>query len=108
MKVTHAGLPCVALMGSDISDHQAELLCTHFERLVLFLDGDEAGRRGTDRALVEIGRRGRYVRAVLLPDGCQPDELPVDEIRRLLARGSVFRHQEPDMKVSGFSCPVSQ
>lgn len=86
MKVTQAGFPCVSLMGSDISSHQAELLCTHFERLVLFLDGDAAGRRGTDRALVEIGRRGRYVRAVLLPDGSQPDELAADEIKRLLAR----------------------
>jgi DNA primase len=86
MQVTQAGFPCVALMGSDLSTQQADLLCAHFERLVLFLDGDEAGRRGIDRALVEIGRRGRYVRAVLLPDGCQPDQLSADEIRRLLAR----------------------
>jgi DNA primase len=86
MKVTQAGFPAVAVMGSDMSARQAELLCTHFAHLVLFFDGDEAGRRGTDRALVEIGRRGCYVRAVLLPDGCQPDQLAEEEIKRLLTR----------------------
>jgi DNA primase len=86
MKVSQAGFPAVGLLGCDVSSHQAELLRTHFERLVLFLDGDEAGRRGVDRALVEIGRRGRYVRAVLLPDGSQPDQLSADEIKRLLTR----------------------
>jgi DNA primase len=84
MKVTQAGFPAVALMGCDISEHQAELLCGHFSHIVLLLDGDQAGRQGTDRALVAIGRRGRYVRAVLLPDGAQPDQLLEDDIRRLL------------------------
>jgi DNA primase len=86
MKVTQAGFPAVALMGCDISEHQAERLCGNFSHIVLLLDGDAAGRQGTDRALVAIGRRGRYVRAVLLPDGCQPDQLAEDEIKRLLAR----------------------
>jgi DNA primase len=84
MKVTQAGYPAVALMGSDISEPQADLLCTHFDRLVLFFDGDAAGRQGTDKALVAIGRRARYVRAVLLSDGSQPDQLSADEIRQLL------------------------
>jgi DNA primase len=84
MKVSQTGFPSVAILGSDMSENQAELLCTHFERMVLFFDGDEAGRRGVDRALVQIGRGGRYVRAVLLPDGSQPDQLSEDEIRRLL------------------------
>ena len=86
MKVTQAGFPVVAVMGCDMSEYQAELLCNHFERLVLFFDGDAAGRQGSDRALVEIGRRGRYVRAVLAPDGCQPDQLSEEDIKRLLTR----------------------
>jgi DNA primase len=86
MKVSQAGFPVVAILGSDMSTQQAELLCAHFERMVLFFDGDAAGRQGTDRALVEIGRRGRYVRAVMLPDGLQPDQLAEAEIRRLLRR----------------------
>jgi DNA primase len=86
MKVTQAGFPAVAVMGSDVSDRQADILCARFERLVIFFDGDAAGRQGTDRALVALGRRGRYVRAVLLPDGSQPDQLSEEEIKRLLAR----------------------
>jgi DNA primase len=86
IKVTQAGYPCVCVMGSDVSDRQAEILCARFERMVLFFDGDAAGRQGTDRALVALGRRGRYVRAVLVPDGSQPDELSEEEIKRLLTR----------------------
>lgn len=86
MKVSQAGFPAVALMGCDMSSHQAELLCAHFERMVLFFDGDAAGRNGTDRALVEIGRRGRYIRAVMLPDGSEPDQLSTEEIKQLLTR----------------------
>jgi DNA primase len=86
MKITQAGYPSVCVMGSDVSDRQADILCARFERMVLFFDGDAAGRQGTDRALVALGRRGRYVRAVLLPDGSQPDQLSEEEIKRLLAR----------------------
>lgn len=86
MKLTQAGFPAVSIMGSDISAHQAELLCAHFERMVLFFDGDAAGHQGVDRALVQIGRRRRYVRAVLVPDGCQPDQLREEDIKQLLTR----------------------
>jgi DNA primase len=86
MKVTQAGFPAVAIFGCDLSERQAELLCTHFERIALFLDGDQAGRTGTDQALMAIGRRGRYVRSVCVPDGCQPDELTEDAIKQLLTR----------------------
>jgi DNA primase len=85
LKVTQAGFPAVAILGCDLSARQAELLCTHVERIVLCFDGDAAGRAGADQALVEIGRRGRYVRSVLVPDG-GPDQLSEDEITALLTR----------------------
>jgi DNA primase len=84
MKVTQAGFPAVAILGCELSARQAELLCTHFERLALFFDGDEAGRTGADHALIAIGRRGRYVRSVVVPDNCQPDQLTENEIKALL------------------------
>jgi DNA primase len=84
VKVTQAGFPAVAILGCELSARQTELLCTHFERIALFLDGDRAGREGTDQALIAIGRRGRYVRSVQVPDGCQPDQLAADEIKALL------------------------
>ena len=44
MKVTQAGYPCVALMGSTMSKAQEELLAEHFAHVVVMLDGDEAGK----------------------------------------------------------------
>jgi DNA primase len=46
MKVTQAGFPTVAILGCELSARQAELLCTYFERITLFLDADQAGREG--------------------------------------------------------------
>jgi DNA primase len=44
LAVHQAGYPAVAgLMGSTLSRYQADLLATHFDRVVLMLDGDEAG-----------------------------------------------------------------
>lgn len=83
MKVVQAGFPCVALMGSSLSEAQAALLCKHFRYLTLLMDGDEAGRRVTGECLLTLGRR-RYVRAVELPEGFQPDQLPKEAIRELL------------------------
>src|SRR5277367_420652 len=47
MKVTDAGFPCVALMGSAMSEAQKELLVRHFSIACLLFDGDEAGRQAS-------------------------------------------------------------
>jgi DNA primase len=55
-----------------------------FERVVLFLDGDEAGRDATK----EIGNRlmyRHYVRAVSLVQNIQPDQLSSEEIANILS-----------------------
>jgi len=85
MKVSQAGFPCVALMGSSLSEAQEELLARHFKNAHLVLDGDEAGRRATDECLVRLGRR-MWVRAVVPPDGKQPDMLTGEEIAGLLGK----------------------
>jgi DNA primase len=44
LAVHQAGYPAVVgLMGSTLYRYQADLLATHFDRVVLMLDGDEAG-----------------------------------------------------------------
>jgi DNA primase len=83
MKVSQAGFPCVALMGSSLSEAQEELLTGHFKNAILMLDGDEAGKRVTDDCLLRLGRR-MWVCVVVLPDGKQPDQLTTDEIRARL------------------------
>jgi DNA primase len=83
MRVHQAGLPnVVALMGSSLSAHQEELLLKHFQRVLLFLDGDQAGRQGSDVIARRLASRC-IVQPILLPNGVQPDHLPPAEIRQL-------------------------
>lgn len=78
-----AGYPSVALMGISLSEQQEALLCQHFSRVVILLDGDEAGRRGTDECLLRLGRK-LWTKAVTLPPDKQPDQLSSEELRGLL------------------------
>ncbi len=83
MKVHQAGFPnVVALMGSSLSDEQQKLLA--FEHVVLFLDGDEAGRGATKIVADQLARK-MYVRIVDVPDLMQPDQLSSEQIIALLA-----------------------
>ena len=81
VNVHQAGLPCVvALMGCSLSLRQEELLHQHFREVVLFLDGDNAGRRAgagiAQRLVSKVSTR-----LVELPSGTQPDMLSADQIR---------------------------
>lgn len=91
MKVHQAGhRAVVALMGSTMSDYQADLLAAHFLRAVLVLDGDEAGRRGA--GVIAGCLENRMTVAVInLGDGVQPDQLPSKEITGLLGGYCVER-----------------
>lgn len=83
--VHRAGHPAVvALMGCTLSRHQADLLSTHFDRIVLMLDGDDAGRRGAISIAQTLETR-MSVSALSLDDGQQPDELGPREVRELMA-----------------------
>lgn len=81
--VHQAGHAVVALMGSTLSRSQADLLATHFDRIVLMLDGDEAGRHGTVSAAQMLGDRVS-VSVIPLADGAQPDQLTPHAIQQLV------------------------
>lgn len=83
LKVEQAGFPCVALLGASLSDVQEELLVSHFNRLVLLFDGDDAGRSGAADALVRLARKA-FVRVIDLADGQQPDSLAREQLQELL------------------------
>jgi DNA primase len=85
LKVTTAGFPCVALMGSAMSGAQEELLLRHFNVACVLLDGDEVGQATSNDCLTRLGRR-MWVWAPALPDGNQPDMLTSEEIQALLKR----------------------
>lgn len=74
----------VALMGSTLSNEQAELLVDNAERLVLMFDGDNAGREG-ERACYRMLRPRVFLKSVHLTDGEQPDMLSEDRLRELLS-----------------------
>ena len=86
LKVYQAGYGnVVALMGASVSERQSELLDTCFRELVVMLDGDEAGRRASQKL---VARRWKKLSRSLVevPNGRQPDQLSTEEIKRILSR----------------------
>ena len=85
MKVDQAGFyNVVALMGSTLSEEQAELLVKHTDRLALMFDGDEAGYNCL-REFYKKLRKRLYLKEIHLEDGEQPDSLPAERIQALLS-----------------------
>lgn len=84
MKVTQAGFPCVALMGSTMSEAQEELIRQHFAHVIVMLDGDEAGRNAADKISDRLRRILFQVDVVSLADGVQPDTMRESELREVL------------------------
>ena len=84
MKVTQAGFPCVALMGSTMSKKQEQLLAEHFGHVIVMLDGDEAGKVAAQGIADRLRQVIYQVDVVDLPDGVQPDQLVGDELHGLL------------------------
>ncbi len=83
MRLWQAGIGVVSLLGSSLSEAQEESIRLHFSRVVLLLDDDDAGKAGTNECLVRLGR-GMWVRVISLPQGYQPDQLPIEEIQTML------------------------
>ena len=76
-------------MGSALSRHQADLFAGHFDRVVLMLDGDEAGRQGAMSIAQTLAMRMSVV-PIALDNGRQPDQMTprqiVDVLRTALVR----------------------
>ena len=84
MRVHQAGFPwVVALMGSSLSPAQESALLRHFDRIVLMLDGDAAGRAASQALAARLWGRC-WVQLVRVPDGSQPDQLSCSAIQQLL------------------------
>jgi DNA primase len=84
MRVVQAGVEnVVALMGTDLHERPAQLLTQRFSCVMMLLDGDEAGRRGSERAAARLRDRCE-VRVMRLPEGVQPDQMPARRLRELM------------------------
>ena len=84
LKVHQAGVwSVVALMGCTMSTAQEKLLAAHFRHVVLFLDGDDAGKSANSEIAARLAHH-LFVRVVDTPFGAQPDEMPPEQVRALL------------------------
>lgn len=74
------GIPTVGLMGLTISKPQIELLKdAGFENIVVMLDGDEEGRKATQRLVSELSK-DFFVKDANLPQGGKPDDVAKEQL----------------------------
>jgi len=84
MRVHQAGFPwVVALMGSSLSLAQEKVLLQQFERVILLLDGDAAGRAASQTIATRLSGKC-FVVVASVPDGAQPDQMSSSAICGLL------------------------
>jgi DNA primase len=84
MKLRQAGVSSVvALMGAALYASQQRLLLERFRRVILMLDGDDAGRGATGTIAARLHQHAS-VGVIHLPDAVQPDQLSTEAIRYFL------------------------
>jgi DNA primase len=94
LRVHQSGLPwAVALMGSSLSAEQEAILSERFQRVILMLDGDAAGRAASRAISAKLHRKCELTE-IALSDGRQPDQLSTAEVRRMLLATNAERRVE--------------
>jgi DNA primase len=75
MRLMQIGFPAVALLGIQLSSAQFQLLY-HSSRIVLMLDGDDAGRSASRKIANALTQHASVqVHRIELPQGLDPDDL---------------------------------
>ena len=83
LRLHHAGIPTVALLGTSLTEMQAEHIASAgFNHAVLILDGDDAGLSARP-AVLEVLSKHLYVKTINLEEGVKPDTMSDDLIDRL-------------------------
>jgi len=80
MRLAQLGIPAVALLGVVLHGAQRDLL-TQSDRVLLLLDGDDAGTRGATAIRAALADHVP-VAIAQLPPGLDPDDLEDAELRR--------------------------
>lgn len=84
MRLDQLNIPAVALLGIHLSSVQQKLLA-RAKRLVLMLDGDDAGKKAAEN-LYHILKRHSEVHRIDLPLNLDPDDLADKEIMARVSR----------------------
>ncbi len=74
----------VCLMGTSLSERQRELLCSRFKRVMMFFDGDDAGRRASSGVTNELAKY-LWVRVIPYLADLQPDKVLPSDLKSLLS-----------------------
>ena len=78
----------VASCGTSLTEEQVRLIKRFTDNVTVIYDGDSAGIHATLRAINLILKEGMNVKAVLLPDGDDPDSFSqkhtLEEVRRFI------------------------
>jgi DNA primase len=83
----------VALIGAYLTGLHAELIASTVQYVILFLDNNEAGWRGTVRAGRILSQYGIDVRVAAYPDEReQPDDLTTEEVRLSIKNAERYIH----------------
>jgi DNA primase len=82
------GFDCAALMGNSISPYQLELLKEMDRNYILMLDGDDAGRKATQRVVKQMEQNGLSFRVVQLSNHLEPEALGYDELSGYFRQGN--------------------
>jgi 5S rRNA maturation endonuclease (ribonuclease M5) len=99
LAVHQAGVRNVlGMLGSWLGKIQKEKLIQWVDELVLLPDGDKAGREAAER-IQEALRDKMDVRIAELPEGKDPADLSVEEIRKLVAIGAPALLTFPDEQI---------
>jgi len=83
-KLHMAGYNAVACMGSRITPGQQSLLYRHAFEVTLLFDGDEAGAKGTIKAIESMRGKIKLIPLFFPYEDRDPGDLSVDELRKLL------------------------
>ena len=70
ISITQAGYACMALLGTGSNDEHIRA-CNPYKRVVICMDGDDAGRKAIQKIADQLGDK---VRIVVLPEGMNPCE----------------------------------
>ena len=80
MWLAQAGIPSVALLGSDLTDAQAQLLVKYFFTVVMVLDNDKAGMEGMEMARKKLSGKLIVLRGVIPEDKKDVQEMTLEEL----------------------------
>lgn len=63
----------IACCGTAVSEEHARIISKFAERVILIFDGDDAGRKATEKAWRMLEKSGLFVQVCDMPEGKDPD-----------------------------------